>query len=422
LTTVPAPENPDKPPIDHPVRMRVTEDLERNRLTVFFRLLLAIPHLIWVGLWGIAVAVLSIVNWVATLVKGQSPAGLHRMFAMYINYVVHVYAYVSIAANRFPGFIGEPGYEVDVQIDPPARQNRLSVLFRIFLAIPALLLASVLVGSTGGRASSSGDHTSSTTSAGLQVVGVLWACAVVAWFYSLAKGRAPEGVARLSWYTLHYAAQAYAYLVILTDRYPNSDPAVLGVPRPGPPHPVSLLQQEDTLERSRVTVFFRLLLAFPHIVWLVLWSIVAIFAALANWLITLIRGRSPDALHSFLASFLRYSIHVQAFITLVANPFPGFSGAPGYPVDVEIAPPEPQRRLWTAFRIFLAIPALLIQSGLDAALYAAALLGWFASLFTGRMPRGLRNLGAFTLRYGAQTSSFGYLLLTDRYPYAGPPA
>lgn len=430
MTTAPEPETPspsDQPPpgpIEHPVRMRVTDDLSRSRLTVFFRLLLAIPHFLWLALWGVAVVLLAIVNWVATLVKGQAPDGLHRMFAMYINYATHVYAYVSIAANRFPGFLGEPGYEVDLDIDAPAPQSRVSVFFRLFLAIPALLLASVMVGvAGGGYTSSDGTDTSSTTGAGVRVIGILSAAALISWFYAMFRARAPKGVARLSWYAIHYAAQAYAYLLLVTDRYPNSDPSVLGAPRPTPPHTIMLRQQEDTLERTRLTVFFRLLLALPHFVWLFLWSIAAVFAAIANWVATLVRGQSPAGLHGFLASYQRYAVHVQAFVALVANPFPGFTGTPGsYPVDVEIAPPEPQRRLWTAFRIFIAIPALLIQSGLNAALYVAAFLGWFASLVTGRMPRGLRNLGAFALRYGAQTSSFGYLLLTDRYPYAGPPA
>jgi len=31
----------------HPVRLTVEDDYVRSRLTVFFRLLLAIPHLIW---------------------------------------------------------------------------------------------------------------------------------------------------------------------------------------------------------------------------------------------------------------------------------------------------------------------------------------------------------------------------------------
>jgi hypothetical protein len=37
------------------------------------------------------------------------------------------------------------------------------------------------------------------------------------------------------------------------------------------------------------------------------------------------------------------------------------------------------------------------------------------------VPRGLRNLGAFELRYQAQTWAYVYLL-TSRYPYAGPAA
>ena len=48
-----------------------------------------------------------------------------------------------------------------------------------------------------------------------------------------------------------------------------------------------------------------------------------------------------------------------------------------------------------------------------------ALLGWWYALVAGRMPEGLRNLGASCLRYNAQASAY-LLLLTDRYPYAAP--
>ena len=44
-----------------------------------------------------------------------------------------------------------------------------------------------------------------------------------------------------------------------------------------------------------------------------------------------------------------------------------------------------------------------------------AFLGWFVGLALGRMPEGLRNLGAYALRYSAQT--YGYVfLLTDKQP------
>ena len=49
----------------------------------------------------------------------------------------------------------------------------------------------------------------------------------------------------------------------------------------------------------------------------------------------------------------------------------------------------------------------------------AAIYIWFYALVRGRAPRGLRNLGAYSLRYGAQTTGYAGLL-TDRYPYTGP--
>jgi hypothetical protein len=419
LTTVPAPETPDTPgapprrPTDHPVRMRVTGDLSRSRLTVFFRLALFIPHFVWLGIWGIAIVLLAIVNWLVVLVRGQTPAGLHRMFARYVNYSTHVYAYISLAANRFPGFVGESGYDVDLDIAPPARQNRWKVAFRLILAIPALVVSWVV--GTGGSVQ--------VAWYGSQMGWVMGSTAFLIWFYALVKGRAPEGVSRLQWYGLHYSAQASSYVLLLTDRYPNSDPALTGAPRTAPPHPIRLRSSGDDGRRSRLTTFFRLLLAVPHLIWLELWALLALLAAIANWLVTLIRGRSPSGLHNFLGAFTRYQVHVIAYIALLANPFPGFAGAPGsYPVDIEIAPPETQNRWVTGFRGLLILPALILNSAISAGLYVAAFLGWFAVLFTGRMPRGLRNLGAFAVRYTAQTNSYGWALLTDRYPYAGPAA
>jgi hypothetical protein len=111
---------------------------------------------------------------------------------------------------------------------------------------------------------------------------------------------------------------------------------------------------------------------------------------------------------------------VFAYVFIVANPFPGFTGAPGsYPIDLQIEPPEPQSRWKTLLRLFLAIPAFIVSSGLNGALFLVGLFGWFFSLATGRMPEGLRNLGAYAQRYEGQTNAF-LLLLTDRYPYSGP--
>lgn len=186
------------------------------------------------------------------------------------------------------------------------------------------------------------------------------------------------------------------------------------------------------LRRNRLTVLLRLLLALPHLIWLLLWGLVALLAVVANWFGTLVAGESPGVLHRFLAAYVRYAIHVYAYLGLVADPYPGFFGQRGYPVDVEIAPPARQNRWTVAFRALLAIPAAMVSAALTTSgardyglhfgfgLFAVvAFLGWFAALVLGRIPLGLRNAGALALRYTAQLAAYE-LLLTDAYPYSGP--
>jgi hypothetical protein len=404
----------------HPIRLVVGDDLERSRLTVFFRLLLAIPHLVWLVLWGIAVVLLALVGWVVTLVAGRLPQSLHDFFAAYLRYGTHVYAFVLLAANPFPGFTGTPGsYPIDLEIDGPAEQARWKTAFRIVLAIPALLVTSALLSgsSGGGGAGWEGEDEAYYWSA---AAGVAITIAILGWFAALVRGRMPNGFRDALAYCLRYGAQTYGYLLFLTDRYPNANP-LEPVPVPAPPRPVAVRSEEDDLSRSRLTVFFRLLLAIPHFVWLALWGIVVLFALLVAWLAALVSGRVPDGLHRFLAAYLRYSVHVLAFVGLVSNPFPGFAGREGtYPVDLHVDPPERQSRWTVLFRLPLALPAIMVDSALTGALTVAAILGWFASVLTGRMPGGLRGLGAWAVGYYGQT--YGYLfLLTGRYPYSGPP-
>jgi hypothetical protein len=180
------------------------------------------------------------------------------------------------------------------------------------------------------------------------------------------------------------------------------------------PHPVRLVVTDD-LRRTRLTVAVRPVLVIPHIVWLVVWGVAAFLAAIANWVATLVRGTSPQSLHGFLVRYARYATHVGAYLGIVANPFPAFTGRSPYPVDLEADPPAEQERLGVAFRLVLAVPALLILNVLQSVLQLVGVFGWFYALATGRMHRGLRDIGVYCLRYQAQT--FAYVtLLTSRYP------
>ena len=407
----------------HPIRMVVEDDLKRSRLTVFFRLLLAIPHIIWLVLWGIAVFFVAILSWFIVLFTARLPEGLHTFSASYVRYGTHVYGYVLLAANPFPGFTGTAGsYPVDVEIDAPAPQSRWKTAFRILLAIPALLITALLLSGPGGGGGStqSGGGTDEAYIWGSSA-GLAFSIAFLAWFACMVRARMPHGFRDALAYCLRYGAQTYGYLLFLTDRYPHADPRENPVPAPPPPRTVALTADEE-LGRSRLTVFFRLLLAIPHLVWLILWSIPVVFALIIGWLAAIVLGRFPGPFHRFVGAYLRYTIHVLAFLFLVANPFPGFTGTPGtYPVELSIEPPASQSRLTILFRSVLAFPAIVVDAALAGGLFVAGFLGWFASLATGRMPAGLRALGEWALGYYGQT--YGYLyLLTDRYPYSGPPA
>ena len=245
--------------------------------------------------------------------------------------------------------------------------------------------------------------------------------AFLSWWSALARGRSPRGLRDLLAWAIGYAAQTYAYLMLLTDRYPSSDPIpfLAALEPPDAPERARLVDTDDP-RRSRLTVFFRLPLAFPHIAWLVLWTVVAILAGIANWFATLATGRSPDSLFRFLSAYVRYSTHVSAFLCLIGNPFPGFTGKAGsYPVDVRIEPAERQKRLITLFRLPLVLPAAMVSGALSSITFLVAVFGWFVGLALGRMPAGLQRAGAYSLGYSAQVSCYLYAL-TDRYPHSSP--
>ena len=123
----------------------------------------------------------------------------------------------------------------------------------------------------------------------------------------------------------------------------------------------------------------------------------------------------------------------------------GAYGVP-YPIDIDVQPHVTGRnRLTTAFRPILAIPHLVLvgaplafgaslawrwqtngadvelglQSGvLGAVAGIAALIAWFAILFTGRHPHGLRDLAALYLRWRVRAGAY-ITLLRDEYPPFG---
>lgn len=206
----------------HPVQVRVEPALEgRDRLSVAFRIVLAIPHLLLVGaplgaamLWptgseqgapmewagsggvlGTVAVLVAVMAWFAILIDGRYPDGLWRLAAYYLRWRVHAVAYTALLRDEYPPF-GVGPYPVALEIFPPERaRDRLSVAFRLILALPHLVAVWAL--------------------------GMAWGLTtLVAWFAIVLTGRYPAGLYDFGVGVLRWNARVEAYLLLLRDEYP----------------------------------------------------------------------------------------------------------------------------------------------------------------------------------------------------------
>lgn len=188
----------------------------------------------------------------------------------------------------------------------------------------------------------------------------------------------------------------------------------------GTQYPVGF-EMDYAVERSRVTTFFRLLLAIPHIIMLYAYTIALLVAWVVAWFALVITGRWPEGLYRFVSGYLRYAVRVSAYLYLGTDAYPPFSGAedPTYPVRVPIAPPlGAYSRLKVFFRGIYGILAMVIRYAMGIVIAFVSLLSWFAIVFTGRQPQSLQNALHFALAYTTRADALLFLL-TETYPPFG---
>jgi hypothetical protein len=165
------------------------------------------------------------------------------------------------------------------------------------------------------------------------------------------------------------------------------------------------------------------LLALPH--FLVLNALNAVSEALSvvSWFIILFTGALPEGLANFQVMIIRYSVRTFTYAAFLKEEYPPFTFAmtatdPGDDarVRVDIAPQLVNRnRLTVAFRIILVIPQVIVVALLSLVALVAGLIAFFAVLFTGRWPDGLRDFVIKVMRWGVRVQAY-FSLLTDEYP------
>jgi Domain of unknown function (DUF4389) len=170
--------------------------------------------------------------------------------------------------------------------------------------------------------------------------------------------------------------------------------------------------------RSRLTTFFRLILAIPLAIWLYVYGILAGIVVVIAWFAIVITGRYPQGLYDFESGFVRFLARFTAYVALLCDGYPSFSGSddPSYPVRMRFdGPLERYSRLKTLFRIILAIPILVVRYVMQLMLDIGAIGAWFVIVVTGGMPRGLFDLMVLANSYIARSDAY-LTLLTETYP------
>lgn len=178
-------------------------------------------------------------------------------------------------------------------------------------------------------------------------------------------------------------------------------------------------------KRSRLAVFFRILLAIPHAIWSIFYGFAFGIVVFVAWFAIVFTARWPRGLYDFAAGYLRFFGRLSAYMCLVTDAYPPFDGGehPEYPVQVVIAPPkERYSRVKTFFRVILAIPIAIVQYILVLWLYLLAIAIWFVAVFTGRTGLDLMELTRLPLAYYVRATAYFNLVTEDWPPFEpGPP-
>jgi uncharacterized protein DUF4389 len=182
----------------YPVTFEADYAEGRNRLTAFFRLVLAIPLVILLYFFEIVAAIAIVIAWFAIVITAHYPRALYDFVAGFTRYFARFTAYTALLCDQYPSFGGsdDPSYPVRMQFAGPLQSySRWKTLLRIILAIPVAVLRYVM---------------------GL----LLEVGAVAAWFVIVITGRMPRGLFDVMVLANSYTARSDAYLTLLTETYP----------------------------------------------------------------------------------------------------------------------------------------------------------------------------------------------------------
>ena len=182
-----------------------------------------------------------------------------------------------------------------------------------------------------------------------------------------------------------------------------------------------VLELEAPLEIARWRPLVHWLLAIPALVVTSVLRSVAQMLTVISFFTILFTKSIPDGIYDFQAMHLRYQWRVTSYFLWLREPYPPFAfemqiDDPGDdPAVLSLAPQEPLSRWLPFVKWLLLIPHYFVLFFLIVGEMFVFIAAFFAVLFTGRWPQGMRNYVVGVTRWTFRVESYLYLL-HDQYP------
>lgn len=204
-------------------------------------------------------------------------------------------------------------YPASLEIDYPPKLDRLTTFFRIFWAIPALV---ILVFITAGGGDSSMNEAGTEMSGGTG--GILMGLCVATALMILFRQRYPRWWFDFALELNRFATRVGAYIFLLTDQYPST------VEKQSV-H-MNVVYPDAKQDLNRWLPLVKWLLALPHYLILIAITVAAFVATIIAWFAILFTGRYPKGLFDFVVGVGRWNLRVYAYaFLLTTDQYPPFS-------------------------------------------------------------------------------------------------
>lgn len=212
-------------------------------------------------------------------------------------------------------------YPVQFSVDYPDRPlDRITTLFRIFVAIPILIVLGAVSGGTW-QWTTQDRVTAAGADGRLLVVGAGGVLFFAPLLMILFRQKYPRWWFDWNLELLRFANRVGAYLALMDDRYPATDD-----------HQAVHLDYrypDAARELNRWLPLVKWFLAIPHYLVLIVLNLAAVAAVVVAWFAILVSGSYPRSLFAFVEGVMRWNSRMIGYaVTLVTDQYPPFRLAP----------------------------------------------------------------------------------------------